>query len=76
MFMVADGCVVYTDLSSDETLFEGSGDYQFEIYRLMRRSIQWVLLLLNHCQFQVTNFDEFQNEADFNTKDNLNNNSK
>lgn len=31
-----DGCVVYNDLSADETLFEGSGDLQFDIYREMK----------------------------------------
>jgi len=36
--LVAEGCAVYTDLSTDATLFEGSGDYQFDIYRLMRES--------------------------------------
>jgi serine/threonine-protein kinase haspin len=29
-------CVSYNDLSSIDWLFEGEGDYQFEVYRLMR----------------------------------------
>ncbi|XP_022339342.2 uncharacterized protein LOC111134522 [Crassostrea virginica] len=31
-----DGCTVFTDLSTDDSLFEGSGDYQFDIYRKMK----------------------------------------
>ena len=34
------GCIVYNDLEDDETLFRGSGDYQFDIYRLMRKKIK------------------------------------
>ncbi|XP_076317113.1 uncharacterized protein LOC143229129 [Tachypleus tridentatus] len=32
-----DGCTVFTDLTNDQTLFTGEGDYQFEIYRLMKK---------------------------------------
>ncbi|TKC47261.1 hypothetical protein EI555_006448 [Monodon monoceros] len=32
-----DGIVVFCDISMDRDLFTGEGDYQFEIYRLMRK---------------------------------------
>ncbi|XP_036125377.1 serine/threonine-protein kinase haspin [Molossus molossus] len=32
-----DGIVVFCDISMDEDLFTGEGDYQFEIYRLMKK---------------------------------------
>ncbi|XP_019515364.1 PREDICTED: serine/threonine-protein kinase haspin [Hipposideros armiger] len=32
-----DGILVFCDISMDEDLFTGEGDYQFEIYRLMRK---------------------------------------
>ena len=32
-----DGLTVSCDISNDEELFMGQGDYQFEIYRLMRQ---------------------------------------
>ncbi|XP_071947659.1 serine/threonine-protein kinase haspin-like isoform X2 [Antedon mediterranea] len=31
-----DECTLFFDLSTDESIFEGEGDYQFDIYRLMR----------------------------------------
>ncbi|XP_053222611.1 serine/threonine-protein kinase haspin [Podarcis raffonei] len=31
-----DGLIVYCDLSADEEIFQGRGDYQFDIYRQMR----------------------------------------
>ncbi|KAF9098011.1 hypothetical protein BGX23_007338 [Mortierella sp. AD031] len=33
------GNLIYMDLEKDEDLFKGQGDYQFEIYRKMRRQI-------------------------------------
>ena len=34
--LFSDKCSVYTDLSNDDSLFEGKGDYQFDIYRKMK----------------------------------------
>uniref|UniRef100_A0A1B0F0A5 non-specific serine/threonine protein kinase n=1 Tax=Phlebotomus papatasi TaxID=29031 RepID=A0A1B0F0A5_PHLPP len=41
--MVYAGECQYNDLSQDEELFSASGDYQFDIYRLMRNQVnnQW-----------------------------------
>ena len=33
----ADGLTVSCDISEDEELFMGQGDYQFDIYRIMRQ---------------------------------------
>lgn len=35
-FSRVDGCTVFTDLSTDDSLFEGTGDYQFDMYRKMK----------------------------------------
>lgn len=38
MSRIADGTInIYTDLGKDCDLFNGSGDYQFEVYRLMQK---------------------------------------
>eukprot|EP01137_Pigoraptor_chileana_P012202 Opistho-2@64298 len=34
-----DQRLIYYDFSQDESIFEGEGDYQFEIYRMMRDAI-------------------------------------
>lgn len=34
--IICEGVCIYNDLSEDPDLFTGSGDYQFEIYRLMQ----------------------------------------
>uniref|UniRef100_A0A1B0GCD5 non-specific serine/threonine protein kinase n=1 Tax=Glossina morsitans morsitans TaxID=37546 RepID=A0A1B0GCD5_GLOMM len=38
-----NNCCLYNDLSNDEELFTAAGDYQFDIYRMMRRILndQW-----------------------------------
>lgn len=38
--MVYDGAVLYDNLARDEELFQSSGDYQFDIYRLMRERVE------------------------------------
>nr|XP_047124767.1 serine/threonine-protein kinase haspin homolog isoform X2 [Hydra vulgaris] len=37
--LLADDCVVYTDLGKDTSLFEGDGDIQFDVYRQMKEHI-------------------------------------
>lgn len=34
------GCSVFNDLALDPTLFTAQGEYQFEIYRLMRDRVK------------------------------------
>lgn len=38
--MVYDGAVLYDNLARDEELFQSTGDYQFDIYRLMRSRVE------------------------------------
>ncbi|KYN31245.1 Putative serine/threonine-protein kinase haspin like protein [Trachymyrmex septentrionalis] len=38
--MLYQGCCIYNDLALDPALFTAHGEYQFEIYRLMRDKIQ------------------------------------
>ncbi|CRL00925.1 CLUMA_CG014243, isoform B [Clunio marinus] len=38
--MVYDGAVLYDNLARDEELFQSTGDYQFDIYRLMRDRVE------------------------------------
>ena len=36
LLISSDGCTVFCNLATDETLFLGEGDYQFDIYRKMK----------------------------------------
>lgn len=38
--MVYDGAVLFDNLARDEELFQSNGDYQFDIYRLMRDRVE------------------------------------
>lgn len=38
--MVYDGAVLHVDLAKDEEIIESEGDYQFDIYRLMRTRLE------------------------------------
>jgi len=35
-----DGVTVFCNLAEDESLFTGKGDYQFDVYRLMKKANQ------------------------------------
>ncbi|MFH4979813.1 hypothetical protein AB6A40_006522 [Gnathostoma spinigerum] len=41
--MSKGGTTIYYDLAADEEVFEGKGNFQFDIYRLMRKATrnQW-----------------------------------
>ena len=36
LIFALDGCTVFTDMSKDPTMFQGEGDYQFDIYRFTK----------------------------------------
>ncbi|XP_067012517.2 uncharacterized protein Haspin isoform X2 [Anabrus simplex] len=38
--MTYDGCSIYNDLAQDPSLFITQGDFQFEVYRLMKDTVQ------------------------------------
>ena len=40
----ADGLTVFCNLAEDESLFGGKGDYQFDVYRLMKKATRYVLM--------------------------------
>ncbi|XP_023243936.1 serine/threonine-protein kinase haspin-like [Centruroides sculpturatus] len=37
-YLRKDGCTIFTNLADDDSLFTGEGDYQFDIYRLMKEN--------------------------------------
>lgn len=37
--MTFEGCCVFNNLSEDPALFEGAGDYQFDVYRIMKDNV-------------------------------------
>jgi hypothetical protein len=41
-YFVVDGLSTYCDLAKDDTLFEGQGDYQFDVYRKMKEENGYV----------------------------------
>lgn len=38
--IIYDGAVLYDNLARDDELFQSTGDYQFDIYRLMRDRVE------------------------------------
>ncbi|XP_070855208.1 serine/threonine-protein kinase haspin homolog isoform X5 [Drosophila suzukii] len=48
-----DECCYFNDLSNDEELFQASGDYQFDIYRMMRNELKNSPLVLSKLTLNV-----------------------
>lgn len=40
--MLHDDNIIYNDLSKETGLFESTGDYQFDMYRLMKNELKYV----------------------------------
>ncbi|KAL4232233.1 Serine/threonine-protein kinase haspin [Mactra antiquata] len=38
--LTKDGCTVFTNLANDDSLFTGKGDYQFDVYREMKKQLK------------------------------------
>ena len=45
LFLVSDGCTVYITIPDDDSLFDGKGDYQFDIYREMKKENKYVMIM-------------------------------
>lgn len=43
---VADGLTVFCNLAEDESLFTGKGDYQFDVYRLMKKATRYAYVFI------------------------------
>lgn len=55
-FMITDGCTVYINIPDDDTLFQGEGDYQFDIYREMKKENKYVhFITYTMCQIKIDN---------------------
>ena len=48
-----DGCRIFNNLAEDEDLFVATGDYQFEIYRLIQLFLIGTVKLLKICKGDV-----------------------
>ena len=48
----APQCIVFNDLGQDPSLFESQGDYQFEIYRMMKNATGYYFVDLLFLEFQ------------------------
>lgn len=60
--ITCDGVCIYNDLAQDEDIFKAEGDYQFEIYRLMRkhnRYINYFILLFMLFYLFITSFVQY-----------------
>jgi serine/threonine-protein kinase haspin len=38
--MSYQGCKIFNDLATDPTLFTAQGEYQFDIYRMMKDNVE------------------------------------
>ena len=61
LFLSADGCAVFEDISTDEGFFTGKGDIQFDVYRDMRILNEYVNSSPKHLTFLVCTIVTFFN---------------
>ena len=56
----ADGVTVFCNMAEDESLFTGRGDYQFDVYRLMKKANKYVL---SNCASSIKKIVVFTTEV-------------